>query len=509
MPVKQYPMFSTLFYWCLAILAVLAAGWILYDAIGALFGTFRTDEIYFLQDAWSAHQGYSSLRGIPPHHNKLIEMFWAATAGDVANAWTLRVWILFAVAIQAWVVFKMVQAVLPLNRRLGGAVGVLAAAVFVVIMSAYRGYEVRPEVLPNTLILLSAYWLFFVDFSSRSRKASVWLLAATGMALIVAASFSFRHALPAFFFFLFAAYRLLSITGKSFFSLSVVIFGLWFLVFVYFNFISFDILEGIRGSSEWQKKSEARPYLERFLFGGGVWHLNAKLFLMACVLLISVVTLASQRRLSEKVIFVLIPLLSLLGFYAFLFGPDIRPFEYVRSVEWMLLVIWTCVVFKAASWAGWWRCGLNVLALLGVAGVFVVTQKEAVENLTYWRNADGVVSVMGSARSEVELNRLADKSLVVVATGSASVIEQMRARAVFCERYPTGLTLVASFGQHPICLRDVGSLALSGWEGKIDLGSVDFHQLDWFSLPLGSESELLQTVSVESVSPRLYVKRER
>lgn len=250
-------------------LAWCAAGFLLYKSAGTLFGTFRTDELYYLQDAWASYKGFSTLRGVPPHFNRLVEAYWSLTQGKVTYAWIWRFLMLLVVAAQAWVVYLMCVRTMPVWMRSWKHVAVVVSAAFVLVMCAYRGYEVRPEAIPNTLILLAAYWIFFAERDRKGTLAGVGLLALSGVALILAASISFRHTLPAGILFLFALYEVIKSCRQAFRMEVVAVLSCWLLLTLYLNFFSFDLLEGVRQARSWQDGRDARTWLERLVFGGG------------------------------------------------------------------------------------------------------------------------------------------------------------------------------------------------------------------------------------------------
>lgn len=486
-------------------LAWSVAGFFLYKSAGTLFGTFRTDELYYLQDAWAAYKDFSTLRGVPPHFNRLLEVYWRLTQGHVAYAWTWRCLMLLVVAAQAWVIYRMLVRVMPAWMRPWRHVAVSASAAFVLVMCAYRGYEIRPEAIPNTLILLAAYWIFFVGRDREGSAAGLILLALSGVALILAASISFRHTLPAGILLLFALYELIRSCRQKFMREVVFVVSGWLLLAGYLNFFSFDLLDGVQQARSWQHGREARTWLGRLEFGGGLWHLEAKATFLGCALFLAVLACLPGNKGGRRVA-VMASFAALAAYYAFLFGFDGRPFEYVRSVEWLLLVVCICVVLQNMSWSSWclnWLGGISVLLALASAGVLV---DEAIDNVDYWRNSNVAIEALRDSVSSEGLTQATDRELVALATASPSVIDQMRARGVFCERFPDGKALVYSFGVHPICMRDAGSLALAGWEGSMNLDDVDFAGLKWLSLPPDAGDDVKSRLIYVPLENGVYVR---
>lgn len=223
-----------------ATLFLLISAYLLYKSTGTLFGTFRTDETYYLQDAWASYMGLSDLRGLPPHFNQLVEFYWWATDGNVRESWNLRL-LLPLVLIQGWTIFRITQAAVPLSAPLRSSTSLLVAAAFILVMCAFRGYEVRPEVLPNTFILLAAYWLLFIDRDRIAPNYNLILLATAGAVLIIAASMSFRHTLSAGAFLLLCTFYLLQTTKRGSALPAAIIIGSWIGLTIYLNVISFDL----------------------------------------------------------------------------------------------------------------------------------------------------------------------------------------------------------------------------------------------------------------------------
>lgn len=480
-------------------------GYLLYKGTGTLFGTFRTDEVYFLHDAWSAYQGLSEIRGLPPHFGRLIEAYWFATDGDVSQAWTLRIVLMLAACLQGWLVFQMTRTAIPRTAPLRNSLSLLIGAVFILVMGAYRGYEARPEVIPNTLVLLAAYLLFFADTARTRADVRLFVIAVSGCALIVAASMSFRHTLPAAALFLFIAIELTRTRDAHPPVVTALVVGIWLSLFAYLNIFSFDILDGIRHADAAQQARSAKTALERLAFGGGKWHLYAKSAFLLALILAAGITIASRKAATDERSVVLFPFLALLGYYAFLLTVDVNPFEYVRSIEWALLAIGASLVFKCATWTSANRLWLGATALAMVAATAVLTE-EAISSVDRRRNSDTALTALLNAKSTAALREASDSELARLATTSMSVIDQMRARGEYCRRHPDGLALVHRFNLHPICLGDAGSLALTGWQGRLDLGATDFARIQWLGLPPDRIQSLEQSLAGFTASGAVYVR---
>lgn len=494
-------------YRLVASLLLLVAGYLLYKGAGTLLGTFRTDEIYFLHDAWSAYQGLSEPRGLPPHFGRLIEVYWFAIDGNVSLAWTLRIALMLAASLQGWLVFQMARTVMPRVAPLRNSLSLLIAAAFILVMCAYRGYEARPEVIPNTLILLAAYLLFFTETAKSRADSRFLVVAVSGCALIVAASTSFRHTLPAAALFLFIVFELIRTRNAHRAVITALVVGAWLYLLVYLNITSFDILDGIRHANTTQQGRSAKTALERLAFGGGKWHLYAKATLLLALILAAGRTMTQSKAAVNERFVTLFPFLALIGYYVFLLTVDINPFEYVRSIEWALLAIAVCLVFKCATWTWGNRLWLGTTALAVVASTAVLTD-EAINSVDRRRNSDTALTALLEAKSTAELRDTSDSELARLATTSVSVIDQMRARGEYCRRHPDGLALVHSFNLHPICLGDAGSLALTGWQGPIDLGTIDLARIQWLGLPPDRIQSLEQLLADFHASGAVYVRIE-
>lgn len=465
---------------CCSSVLILTSLFLIYKCFGTLFGTFRTDEIYFLQDSWSYYKGYLEPYGAPLQLRHLLKLYWMTVDGDVSSVWILRIVVIILVIIQAWIVSKMASAIFPNSTPLISQVKVLIAASYVTVMCAYRGYEIRPEVIPNTLVLLSTYWLFFYEKGNESRNIATFRLATVGFALIFSASMSFRYALPAVIYIFFAA-REISDLGEKRINLSVLIVGMFWAMFALY--LNDSVIKSIAFARAYQENRVAFSMLDRFTIGGGIHHLYAKLAIFASLLYLAVKVVRESGRLMYRNLTLATPFVALLAFYFFLFLFDVQPYQYVRSVEWTFMVIVLFITLRDTKWKkNIVSMGTFSALIIGVSLVVIV--KEAINNVDQQRNSSVALSQLADIRSKDVLKTASDLELVELSTlwVNGSVINQVRARSEYCKRYPDGLALVHTFIYHPICLRDAGSLALSGWRGSVDLGEIDFSQLKWFSL---------------------------
>lgn len=463
-------------------LFLLVYGFLLYKIFGTLFGTFRTDELYFLYDSWSAFSGFSASRGIPPLFNELLKGYWHMVDGRVDVSWMLRIWLAAVAVIQACVLFAMTSAVFPTGMWCRRLLQILASIVFVTTMCSYRGYEVRPEVVPNTLLLLSVYALFFADEHGQ-RTVQDWIrVIVAGLGLIVAASMSFRYTLPAGILLLIFAFESIRRNGWKLTSSDGVAFAVWGAWALYLNFFHFNILESIEKAAGFQAVREPLSLVDRLAVGGGSAHLYAKAAILLCILVVMLSRRTEPGERQRPVAPVAV-IVALLAYYGFLFTADVRPFEYVRSIEWVLLSMAVLLAFKGIDWRGTGRQWYYGAALVTSISVVAIC-KEAVDDVDRQRSTALALEGLRTMKSTSALLAAPDSDLALWAASNASIVDQVRARAEFCRRHPEGLAIVHTFNLHPVCLRDAGSLRLSGWEGSIDLKVIEFDQLQWFSLSI-------------------------
>lgn len=321
----------------------------LFPTFGVLLGRFRYDETFFIHSGWSAYQQFTEIGYFPTTINQFLKLYWTIIDGDMLSLWRLRLFLLIFVVCQLALIVDLVSSIELADRRVRFVVGLMVAIAFVTIGSGFRGYEVRPEIVPNTVVLLAVAVAFKLD---KALKISVRLkigLLITSIALVVSGTISLRHAPGNALLLLMLATCTLkikptSVPGvarkNSWIILSVVVLILIAASGVFVNYFN-DITTEFDKVLRFQSAREQRSWLDKLTIGGASWHLELNaVVIVSCILLFWCANRASGWLYLNILRSITLWLTCVAAaFYAFLYVFDSRPFEYIRSIEWTLLFV--------------------------------------------------------------------------------------------------------------------------------------------------------------------------
>ena len=321
----------------------------LYPTYGVLLGRFRYDEIFFIQNGWSAYNKYIFLSYFQPILSLIMKQYWEIVNGNVFDIWLLRFYLLFFVAAQWCLVAKLADFIAIKNRLAKSIFNFSAATIFVTIIAAFRGYEVRPEVFPNTALLLAALIIFKIESGRPITLLMTIGVVATSVALAVGVAISLRHAFlnATFFFLLMICYCRLTDFYKLIYSRQAIFLCLFAIIIIIAIVTTLPLAE-IRSQFEqiaqFQSVREGRPWIEKLTIGGSDSQIYIKgLIAISCIILVTTNALIRKSSyfsiINNSTIWFLF---SIFLYYVFLFKFDVRPFEYIRSIEWTLIAV-TCL----------------------------------------------------------------------------------------------------------------------------------------------------------------------
>jgi hypothetical protein len=303
---------------------------------GSLIGRYRYDEIWFLHNSWAALYKQIELFYTPPTLSYILKQYWSVIDGDISKLWQLRIVALCFVFTQAACVFYLTAQLYLRNNFTKLFVSSLTTLVFLTLSVNYRGFEIRPEIIPNTALLLAAVTLFYLLTDSVSEVLGRTLLLITLALLLLSSLISIRHILPNLF--IFGTLLLVAVTcnklftdkqWKIFYSIAT---GLLLTLVLVALIYREPLLNLISETIKFQLDRTSRTWIDKLIIGGSISQLYAR----GVILAVSFAILAICRN-RIYVNFGL--LLSIASFYTFLLIVDVRPFEYIRSIEWTLLLI--------------------------------------------------------------------------------------------------------------------------------------------------------------------------
>ena len=466
----------------------LLSAFMVYLSVGVLFGTYEWDEIYYLFSGWADYNNQAEYVITPFMFHDLLRLPWSWWDGDISLAWQLRIFLLVFVLLQGIIIYQLTGLVFPDTWELKLQLRLLAGILFVTVMTAFRGFEVRPEVLANTIFLFSGYVVLRLVALPRLDHIDRLLVLIACIGLVIASALSLRVLLPAGVLVAVLAALLSMAHGERLWAAIIVFFVMVLVIFI--HGIEYNLLKIIGNASAIQSQRQAFSLPERLSIGGSrlhIWLLGIFLisWLTALVSWLSLVRPVGNRR---SLLVVLAIFICYALFMLFLAIFDIRPFEYVRSIEWLILVLGFFSLLQALL------ADAHLARLLGpsvvvMAGVLGAITYDAMHTLEQYKPTRGILGGLWHSLSREQIRVLSDDKLVQVMVDRRSIFNQIWGRSEYCERYPTGWAMVNDWRDHPICMPDE--------TGRIEMGNraytkntFDPTQYQLISLPANDNRDL-------------------
>lgn len=442
--------------------------WLTYQSLGVFVGSLRADEIHFLQNSWMAYSERLAIEYVPPLYHYLLTFLWGGFGGDVYFIYILRLFSFLLFCVQGVLIFKIFSLSFPsLRNKYFSVVFAVLSAAFVVLLAAFRGYEIRPEGLGNTLLLLGFFWLFLNHRINSVLRYGFYLVVC--ISLVVAASLSFRFVLPSFFLWIAAAVQLLRNNEMARLrnpaALAVAV-ALSFSAVVVVDYLFIDWERVLEGLGRYSLISDPMSWTTRFTINTWAY------YWVLCCLVLGVAgvlgwraVMASQASSSVRLVNALL-FLPIFSFYFFLFMWDVSPRGYIHSIEWILIFgvllfsLKTATVSKEVSF---------FFFLIFVVTLLYLSQK-AVSDLSVHRNSKYFIERILNSQNLEGMIEKNDSSLIKYFDSASALPDQINSRREFCSRHRDSFVISGSILYHPICLVDMGTYDFSGWGNKkVDL----------------------------------------
>jgi len=430
------------------------------------------------------------------HHGKwhaldgFLEKFWGLTNGDVSKAWMLRPFAAFLLSIQVLCIYRIATyfSCPPKEYLYAIIIKIVIALSIVTIINSYRGYEIRPEIFPNTAILFSAALIAKLQHVKLLSISNFFQILLACLLLTIGGSMSFRHTLPSLLVtipLLLVVHRSTNYSRSRLLTL-LVICGL---MAAYINFSLNDILALLKISINRPNLQSIEYFnrLSRLEMGhGGIWAMLIRLALASYPLYIFIMLIKQLgiKKFTQTHITFMFITFALLSYYFFLLIFDTAPYEYVKSIEWTLITV--AVFFAYSVGSDLTNNGTALKNLFSIISLLILlTFLMSTHELI--KNKNSIKHLMGLSRSHSyqEVFMMTNRGVAAIMFND-SILDQLRSRAVYCSRHPNGIALIHYFTSSPICLRDGGSVYYSGFRGFIDPNLINFEIFDFLIMPVNS-----------------------
>ncbi len=386
---------------------------------------------------------------------KLVKLMWYFINGEVAHAWVWRIAIIAVGALDAIIIYRMLPGVVSGDKWINFLLKALFSISFLLVLFGYRGFEVRPEFMANSMVLVGGWLLKYLVTCDGGSSPRTTLLSCVGVLLVASAgALSMRHFLPS---------MVLLATTVVVFGLRagsvgrVIAFGCWVvLCVVILHVLEFNIFERIQEARAFQADRMVRSISERLTVGGYRFHrLRLLLFLVGWAFFLTMLVVAwTKRTIDGRTVTANVGwFFSFVAFVFFLFLYDARPFEYVRSIEAVFLFVAYILAVNSRSLPKGNLFVSRAANLMMVCPLIAMAYESA--GVVSWPTGDVVRELVASVDKK-SVAALKDVELLHLMLDRKSIVTQVRARQEVCRRFQGHPVAVSDWRDHPICLRDKG-----------------------------------------------------
>lgn len=478
---------------------ILTGLYFLYLCLGTLLGPYEYDEIYFLYESWITSNGNAFREFAATPIRLFFSKIWLILHGEVKHSWFFKFLIIIAAIIQTYCIFKSLIYIFNKYKQKILLSFTLSSA-FISASILFRGFEIRPEVIGNTALIITAYGIIKL---TNNIKINFFTLAYTTLFLTLGLSASTRHIIPIAIFSIF--FYLLAYLNSKEKILCITFILIFILLNIYINVILFNFIEFIKSAKSFQISREPFNYSYRLITGSSIFYFVNLTILSITSLYLSLKVNFFKKDISFSIV---ASLLTIIYFYLFIYFFDIRPFEYIRSIEWSLTFI--LILFILDSLKNHSSSVLSYkIPILIIIGSFILICIEVSNLYRSKNNSYQTLMSLFYSKDAKDLRRLNDSDLIITMVSSLSILDQIQGRDIYCARYPKGIVIVDSWKFHPICLKDEGSLFLSGFDkNDLFIKNINYEDYQYISLFKGSpEPPLPNFYRIDSKSINLIFSK--
>lgn len=438
------------------LLLILICAW---NMVGQLIKPYNHDELHFI---------FSAVHDVVPSDN-LLSLLIKSTLSilEFNQLWVLKFILAVFVSINLVLFYQLIRNNFLNTQGFKNELLLtfLLSLLAVTVQINFRGYDIRPEFLANTIVLLSFLKLLIfsskVELTSLDYLLSFILLAALGVILLLSLRYAPVVAILTLFF-------LIVLVDKS--STKTAVLVVLTTIFIFISIIViFDVINTVFAAASFQANRESFSIFRQLSYGEWWLSFPSKiLIVLSLSVWISLIAIYRLQFGTRKFFQIYsFPISLIVSFYAFLILFDKRPFEYVRSIEWLVLfiaVVWILNKEKdnPPRFINAFRYFVGICFLL--AGI------EAQYKFITIYNTSQIVAALSQSKSFEIYSNESPQNLVRAIVDNSSAIDQFASRRAYCERFPEYSYLVHRLEYHPICLEMNGINAM--YSENFDLSSI-------------------------------------
>lgn len=463
------------------IILVFVCLYALYVCIGVVIGTFRGDEMLFFTDSWQYYKGFQSFYHVRPMFYDILCIYWRLSDSNLSKLWIFRLITSALIGVQYILISKLLSNLFDRKLHAKKIITIISFSI-IVLLCAYRGFEVRTEIIPNTILIYSA-----LTIVKNSRKKVFFTydyvnIIICGFLLNIAATLSLRYFYISFLYYLIITLQIeekINRIHKNF----VILFLLFVYAsfFCYLNLFRYNILEIIKISREVTLSLPEVGFMERLSDGAGRYFFFSRGLILLQILFFVLLKfrILSKCGFSVKTLNAFLLLISIISYLVFLYFFDKRPAEYIRSIE--LIIIFTYVAYMINySYENEIRQFRLALFILPCLISLAVSWFSCIEILNRTRNSQQAIIGFFSSNF-FSFEQLNDSEVVKLLLKQESIIDQSVSRHILCRRYPQSKAFVYTWEFHPICMQDFESFDFANSFGNFNFNNTNLSSIGYIS----------------------------
>ena len=400
--------------------------------MGVFLNPFRHDELHFIYFAkQNSIEGF--YRVFMTAINFLVHLI------PFETLWILKLINLSLAIILMFVVYQVLDYIIKFkfNNNLWK---LLISLLFVSVLTYFRGFEIRPEGTGNTIALFT--YLILLKFYNKNvsfKDDYIWV----GLFLVLILFLPFwsvRYSPIAIFLYIMFLIRFKELNDW----IHLVIILLVTLLIVIFFIDEFEFMATFNSAVS-EFKSIEFSLIQKFSYGEWWLSFISKIIILSIIFIFCFFKFYKSNFDVKKSIIILFPSTIICSFYLFLYLFDKRPFEYVRSIEWVCLFISLTWLFLMTEFK-------FITFPFIFSGILLLTPIES--QLKLIRRFNTFERLKNYQNLNIEnLSTIAPNKLIEVMVLNRNIPEQLYSRKIFSKKFPDSYYFVHNFENHPICLK--------------------------------------------------------
>lgn len=460
-----------------------------YFSAGVFLGTVRFDELFFASVSWSISNNFISgfEHYAPPLYLYLLGGLWDFVGDNVLGFLIYSRLVTFALFCTTFFLISAILASSDTGNNWGKLEHLRIALAIVICgyLAAVRGFEIRPEALSNTLLLLLGTML--LRFESAGEKWKKIIFFCFPPVSLLLSLLSFRYVAPTSILYVaFLAEMLATSRGQNKWNTPIKFLLYSFALLIVSDVFIFPIHHAVEQILQFQDTRTSVSFAYK-IFSLGLWKelpgiynlLYWRLCFIIAILLLLIHPLRHTQIFISRARAATAGMLFLSFYLLFFF--EKRPFNYVISTECCIWLLTSAIALKAKA------DPFPKFRVVIVLALIAVSIPQIFYRLHSFRNTEqAMVWIYQDFKERSRFQSMTSETALSALGVTRSLISQGLTRNRLCKVLSAKAIAVVNHNIHPVCVRDNLSKEIA-WE------RATLTDINNAILAAGGDAEIIQT----------------